>query len=348
MNQARSQSIVMDGYGSYLGMEKGCFVVKDRKGEVERFPLLENEIKEVVLRSGNSVSTGALASLGFWDVDTLILTQRGRPVAMLKSFDDDSHVKTRLCQYEAYLGEKRAYIAKQIVLSKMRGQNILLRKYGLKTHDEDALTFKIEDLKSSDSVLFGQKLNGIEGKFTEHYFKQVLGLLPEKLRPEKRKKFKAYDGTNNIFNLAYEVLQWKIHRAFIRAKMEPYLGFLHSVQVGKPSLVCDLQELYRYLVDDFVIQFCQGLKGRDFTVKSESASRKRKGKREYLNDVETKRMMREFEMYFESKVEIPLIRHGKRQKLETLINEEALLLAKHLRDERKTWVPRITQIIVGN
>jgi len=51
------------------------------------------------------------------------------------------------------------------------------------------------------------------------------------------------------------------------------------MQYGKPSLVCDLQELYRYLVDDFVIQFCQGLKERDFTVKSEAVSRKRKDKR---------------------------------------------------------------------
>jgi len=32
---------------------------------------------------------------------------------------------------------------------------------------------------------------------------------------------------------------------------------------------------------------------------------------------------------------------GKRQTIETLINEEALLLAKFLRDERKTWTPRI-------
>jgi hypothetical protein len=40
-------------------------------------------------------------------------------------------------------------------------------------------------------------------------------------------------------------------------------------------------------------------------------------------------------------VEVPRIRHGSRQTLETLINEEALLLAKYLRDERKTWVPRI-------
>jgi len=113
------------------------------------------------------------------------------------------------------------------------------------------------------------------------------------------------------------------------------------VQYGKPSLVCDLQELYRYMIDDFVIQFCQDLKERDFTVKSESVSRKRKGKREYLNNAETRRMMKELGHYFESKVDIPLIRHGKRQRIETLINEEALLLAKFLRDENKTWIPRI-------
>jgi len=137
------------------------------------------------------------------------------------------------------------------------------------------------------------------------------------------------------------MLSWKVHRTIIKAKLEPYLGFLHSVRYGKPSLVCDLQELYRYFVDDFVIQFCQDLRKKDFTVKSESISRSRKGKREYLNDAETGHMMKELDEYFESEVEIPLIRHGGRQRIETLINEEALLLAKYLRDERKRWNPRI-------
>lgn len=126
-----------------------------------------------------------------------------------------------------------------------------------------------------------------------------------------------------------------------KAKLEPYLGFHHSVQFGKPSLVCDLQELYRYLTDDFVIQFCQSLGKKDFTVKSESVSRKRKGKREYLNDAETRLMMKELDRNFESKVEVPLIRYGKRQKIKTMIKEEALLLAKYLRGEMKLWVPRI-------
>jgi len=30
---------------------------------------------------------------------------------------------------------------------------------------------------------------------------------------------RAYDGMNNIFNLAYEVLGWKIHKALVKAKL---------------------------------------------------------------------------------------------------------------------------------
>jgi hypothetical protein len=35
------------------------------------------------------------------------------------------------------------------------------------------------------------------------------------------------------------------------------------------------------------------------------------------------------------------MKHGKRQTVETLINEEAFLLAQYLRDEPETWTPRI-------
>jgi hypothetical protein len=55
----------------------------------------------------------------------------------------------------------------------------------------------------------------------------------------------------------------------IRAKLEPYLGFIHSVQFGKPSLVCDFIELYRYLIDGFVVEYCRGLASKDFTTKAD-------------------------------------------------------------------------------
>ena len=91
------------------------------------------------------------------------------------------------------------------------------------------------------------------------------------------------------------------------------------MQCGKPSLVCDIQVLYRYLVSYFVILFCQGFRERDFTVNGESVSKKRRGKREYLNNAESKHMVSELEKIFGSKVEIPLIGHCKKQRIETLI-----------------------------
>jgi len=149
---------------------------------------------------------------------------------------------------------------------------------------------------------------------------------------------------NNLFNLAYEVLSWKVHRALMRAKLEPYLGFLHSMQSGKPSLVCDFQEIYRYLIDDFVIQYSQDISRKDFKIKTEIMTRNKRGKREYLNNHETKEFMDRLNKYFEFTVEIPRIKHGRRQTIETLINEETLLFAKHLRAERETWIPRIAEL----
>ena len=104
-----------------------------------------------------------------------------------------------------------------------------------------------------------------------------------------------------------------------------------------------MEELYRYLVDDFVLDYVQGLKPGDFTTKTVKASKSRMGKREYLNDTKTREVMRELQDYFETKIEIPLIRYGNSQRIETLINEEALLLAKYIRKESNEWIPRIME-----
>jgi len=339
MRKAKVKKLVLDTYGSFLGMEKGCFVVRDKHDKVEKYPLFEEEIGEVVLRSGNTVSVGALASLGFWEIDTLILTRKGKPVATLKSLEYDSHVKTRLCQYEAYSNSKGLYIAKQVLLGKINGQNRILRKHGLDVNEN--VVKVVENVESDNLRSLSRRLTGIEGRYADSYFRQIFRLFPKKLRPEGRKTFKAYDGLNNIFNLTYEFLAWKIHIALLRAKLEPYLGFLHSVQFGKPSLVCDFQELYRYLIDDFIIQHFRNFKNKDFQMKWENFSSKRKGKRQYLNNAQTRELMKSLYKYFQMKVEVPRIRRGKSQELETLINEEALLFAKYLRHERETWIPRV-------
>ena len=44
---------------------------------------------------------------------------------------------------------------------------------------------------------------------------------------------------------------------------------------------------------------------------------------------------------FNRKVEIQRIKHGKKQTLDTLISEEAFLLARYLRNEKQNWIPRL-------
>ena len=65
------------------------------------------------------------------------------------------------------------------------------------------------------------------------------------------------------------------------------------------------------------------------------------GKRIHLCEFEADGLAEGLNGLFERVVEVPRIRQGRRQTLDTLISEEALLFAKYLRNERRDWVPRI-------
>lgn len=337
--KAKILTINLEGNGYYLGMEKGCFVVRDRDGNVQCFPLFENEIGEIVVSSGNFISTSVLASCGFWDIPVIVKTRNGNPVAVLRSLDDDSHVKTRIAQYEALHNGKGIAIAKTIVLSKIESQNMILRKHGLRELDLAFYKSKIEGLTFNSLKDVRRRLLPIEGKASEHYYHEIFKLMP--FKTDKRRGWKAYDGVNNTFNLAYTFLKFRVYMALLRARLEPYLGFVHAEAWGKPSLVCDFMELYRHLIDNLIIEFSQNLTHKDFTVKTEWYSTNRLGKRQVLNKEKTRELAERLNRLFKAKVNVPRIKHGESQTVETLINEEAYLLAKYLRNETSAWKPRI-------
>ena len=106
-------------------------------------------------------------------------------------------------------------------------------------------------------------------------------------------------------------------------------------------MVCDFIELYRHLVDGFLIEYRKNLRPEDFKAKSEKMGKKKWGKRVYLSDSLTNDMVCRLFEYFQTKVYIPRVKRGRKQKLETLINEEAFLMARYLRIKGESWVPRI-------
>lgn len=336
---SKTLKIIMD-YGNYLGRDEGCFELKRKDGKIEKYPHYEKKIGECVLKSGSYVSVDALIDLALWDIDTFIVTKRNRVVAVLKNLEDDSHVETRVNQYRALSNKKGIEIAKQFIISKINGENQVLKKYGLITEDIMKVKSQIESIESDSLEVVRRKLTAIESHNAQFYFKQIFKLIPEKIRPDKRTGYKSYDGINNVFNFGYYILRCRIHKALINAKLEPYLGYLHTVQFGKPSLVCDFQELYRYLIDDCLIERCQKMHKNDFVVITDFMMRLKMGKKIHLSEYKTDDLAEGLNNLFNKMVIIPRIKHGNKQTIDTLMSEEALLFAKYLRNERKDWIPR--------
>lgn len=349
MVRQRTKKIFVTDNGEYLGFRGNTFFLNDKNREEKgSWDIEHKEISEIVLKAGNLVSTNALVTALEWKVSMVVTRWNGEPVGILKALDDDSHIKTRLGQYESVSNGLGIDIAKKIVYAKLEGQNKVLRKYGFRQHDLFGIRNRINNVEESNLVAVRKRLLGIEGAPSKRYFKEVFLLFPLWLRCKYRRAKGAYDGLNNLFNFGYSILYWKCYHAVLRARLEPYLGFLHSSQFGKTSLVCDLQELYRYLIDDCLIRFGETLRKSDFRrVYFGYPNKRNKYPRLFLKREKHRELERCLHDCFEFKIEIPRVKgrgHSKHQTIETLVNEEAMLLARFLRNERETWKPRMASL----
>ena len=108
MGRKKDIKIILDTYGNYLAINKGCIVLRDKDRNETKYPLVEDTVGEIVLNSGNMISTGLLTYLAHWGVDVLVSTRYGKPIAMLKNLDDDCHVDTRVSQYRGLTNGKGA------------------------------------------------------------------------------------------------------------------------------------------------------------------------------------------------------------------------------------------------
>lgn len=50
MTKSKVQKLIRNDYGLFLGVKKGCFVVKGKSADEKCYPLFENEIGEIRLR----------------------------------------------------------------------------------------------------------------------------------------------------------------------------------------------------------------------------------------------------------------------------------------------------------
>jgi len=98
------------------------------------------------------------------------------------------------------------------------------------------------------------------------------------------------------------------------------------------------------MIDDFLIERCQKLKKKDFVLVTDFMMHLKMGKKIHLKEYETNDLAEDLNAFFDRMVDVERIKVGKRQTVDTLISEEALLFAKYLRNEKTDWIPRTPEL----
>lgn len=327
------KTLCLSTYGEYLGTEKFDFLIK-KEEQIHTRPF--HSVKEISISSGNSVSTKALAWASIYGIKTLVTSQSGRPLGVLLPLNYDSHVKTRIKQYEAYSNEVGVQIAKSIAKAKIEAQASLLEKHQVDCNKRKQRSLvKLEKLEANSADQIRTKIHSIEGHFGKFYFKELIELFPKNLQTRVRHSYKAVDITNNLFNLGYEILKWEVYKSVINAHLDPFLGFLHSIQHSKPSLVCDLQEPYRPLIDEFLIKFSKKLEKKDLEANYQGSF-----PRIFLKHKISSQMIDELNSLLETKmVKQRTRKFGKSSRIKTIIREDIEQLASFARNETVQWYP---------
>jgi len=327
--------IILRDFGEFLGTNEDSFKIK-KNGEILKEIPFEN-VNEIVIGMRNTVSVDALAWASLYNIDVVVTLHNGKPLAVLHSIKDMVNVKTRLNQFRAYESKKGLEIAKTILIQKIKNENNLLKHYNRKSYEQNPKLPNIEDIETVHGTKITQalrfKLHRLEEQFSKYYYAQMFPLLPKWLRIVKRVGRNAVEPYNNLLNLTYEILEWKILKACIKAKMELYLGFLHSVQYGKPSLVLDLIEPFRPYIIHFLMHYSKTLTSKDFQKHYVTKDRypryflKHETAWNLIENINNKL----FEAY------VPIQRkqkYGKRMTFETFIDEYVCSIAEHINNKR--------------
>jgi CRISPR-associated protein Cas1 len=156
--------------------------------------------------------------------------------------------------------EKKLKIAKALVQAKivrsLQFLDWLAERYDITR--ETQIT-KHETIKFSKASTISQ-LRTVEGRTALRYWEAFRRCMPEPLRFQgrmvKTKAMNAIDPVNLALNYGYGFLKCEARTAVNCVGLEPAVGYLHepSAQQTRESLVYDLMEPFRFLVDLAVIQ----------------------------------------------------------------------------------------------
>lgn len=219
---------------------------------------------DTILVFGNvQVSTQALAELLAQGIELALFSSHGELRGQLTP-PHARNVELRLRQYARHGDEAwRLARAREVVTAKLRNSLMVLKQADW-DRGEPALKERRAQLeaglRSAEHARDLDQLRGVEGAAARAYFDCFPALLRVDLPWPGRNRRPPRDPLNAFLSLGYTLLAERIRSWLDGAGLDPYLGNLHDLKYGRPSLALDhLEPLRVAIVDKFALR-CFNLK----------------------------------------------------------------------------------------
>jgi CRISPR-associated protein Cas1 len=246
-------------------VEQGSFLTKsgDTLKIVKQGTVLDTvpakDLNKIVLTGYVSLTGPVLDYLISHRVETVFLSHTGRFRARLM-IDEHKHVSLRKAQYDRLSARDYSLeVMKIIVRGKLENMAAFLLRRG-RDYSEAKLKSSAAALISLTSSLKSAKeksiVRGIEGAGSRIFFSAFPLLIRNNAFSfNGRNRRPPKDPVNALLSFVYTLLTNEVISAIKTCGLDPYLGALHEISYGRPSLACDLVEEYRTPVGDrFVLQ----------------------------------------------------------------------------------------------
>jgi len=235
-----------------------------------RVPLIK--VDQVVVYGDCTLTTPAILALLEQRADICYCTSHGRFRGRLwPEFSKNALLRVR--QHQAHHDYPfRIRLAKAFVQGKLSNQRTLLLRSNRKLKDE-RVAAAAEEIRRAMAQLqeltmeAGEtldptapqrestwgRLQGIEGAGASAYFRVFGRLLRVDLGFSGRNRRPPRDPINAMLSFGYVLLMNQVMSAINIVGLDPYVGYLHASQYGKPALALDLMEEFRPVIVDSVV-----------------------------------------------------------------------------------------------
>lgn len=323
-------------HGGRVGKRGEEIVVLDRdKREVGRARFIDTS--RVVVLGSASISTPLLRALAERDIAVAFHSYSGWFYGLYTSAGG-KNAPARVAQFgHAADDGLRVRLARRFVVGKMKNSRVLLRRNGQVSADRmHRLKELVVEAERASTV---EALFGIEGVAARMYFEAFPTMLRGSLAADfhfaERNRRPPLDPINCLLSFGYACLAREITAILHGVGLDPFVGFLHAVRFGRPSLALDLMEEFRPIIVDSAVLTAvnNGMVTRGhFTLHPTGVGLTRAGKAAFVKALEAR---------FDELARHPVF--GTRLSYRRIIEVQARLVIKVLLGELEQYPPFVVR-----